>query len=314
MGRLYKLVIVFAVLLTGCEGESVETLKVGTSLWPGYEPLFLGKRHGHFNNSEITFVEYPVPAGAVRALINGSVQAATLTMDEVLKIKEVGVPIKVVLVINISEGGDVILARQGIRSVKDLKGKRVANEGSVLAQYLLARALEINGLSLADIRSVRLSSTMHETVFTDGGIDAVVTYEPAKTKLIRNGAAQIFSSADIPGEIVDVLVVTEKYLATHPEVVKDLVDGWYLSLATFDSDKVGAARIINERMHVGEAAVLASFDGMILPDRKRTNALLSGDDSHLYESLRGLAKTMRNHDLLKTNFDPVQLLNNDYVK
>lgn len=313
--RVAQIFTILAILLiAGCDNEKVETLQVGTPLWPGYEPLFLARDQGYFLNSSVSFVEYPIPAGAVRAMVNGSIQAATLTMDEVLKIVELGIPIKVVLVMDISAGGDVILARPQLNHIGELKGRRVAMEGSVLANYMLGRALELNGLERTDIQTITVNATEHEHVFNDEVIDAVVTYEPAKTHLLRNGAKILFSSSDIPGEIVDVLVVHENYLAKHPEVVRELITGWYRALQMLKQHPEVAAKIMSERLRISVEEVLASYNGINFPDKEKVKSMMQGEDVALRNSCAKLVNTMHHQGLLKKELDFSNLFSAEYLR
>ena len=157
-------------------------------------------------------VEYPSATGVLRAFRNKALEAAALTLDEALMLLEASLPVRVVTVLDISHGGDVILAHPEIETFGDLRGRRVGVEGGALGAYVLSRALQVHALTPADITIVQMDASEHEHGFADGAVDAVVTFEPMRTRLRAQGARQIFSSVEIPGEIVDVLVVHESVL------------------------------------------------------------------------------------------------------
>ena len=114
-------------------GEVVvaEPLAVGTNVWPGYEPLYLARNLGYYNDS-IRLVEYSSATEVLRAIRNKLIDVATLTLDEVLLLRQSGVDVRSVLVTDISNGGDVIVARPGIETLADLKGRKVGVESTAL--------------------------------------------------------------------------------------------------------------------------------------------------------------------------------------
>lgn len=130
-------------------------------------------------------------------------------MIEVLQVREhTPRSPQIVQVVDYSDGADMILARPGISSVAGLRGARVGVELASLGVYMLARALEQAGLSLADVEQVSMDRSTMQDSLARGNLDAVVTYPPTSVQLRRDGKAiASFSSADIPGEVIDVVAV-----------------------------------------------------------------------------------------------------------
>ena len=126
--RMVLLCCLMILLSGGCSREQAQTLRIGISLWPGYEPFFLARDLGFYDDLPVTIIEYPSLSGASRAMKNGTIDAVALTLDEVLLLINSGVDAQVVLVTNISDGGDVILARPKIESVEQLRGKTIVDD------------------------------------------------------------------------------------------------------------------------------------------------------------------------------------------
>jgi len=305
------LVALFALfLVAACAQPEPTPLRVGTSLWPGYEPLFLAETQHLYADQPINFIEYPSISGSVRAMLNGSIEAAALTMDEALMLMESKVPIKVVLITDFSDGGDALLAHPPIASIDQLRGKRVSLEISVLARYMLSRALQQYGLTFDDISIVDASVTEQVDLYQNNRADAFVSYEPTRTQLLKLGANELFSSKEIPGEIVDVVVVREDYLKQHPEQVRALVDGWYRALDQLENHPNASAQIISNRLKITSAEVLASFKGLKLPQRAQAAAMLGGT---LLQPAERLMQAMRQQGLLKGSVDLQALFSDEFV-
>ena len=212
LGMIVGAVMALAAL-AGCEKPADVPVAIGTNIWPGYEPGYIAKDNKLYGVTDVSLRQFPSATEVLRAFRNQSVDFAALTLDEALMLRQSGIAIKIFLITDISNGADAIIAKPDIASVQGLSGKKVGVENSALGAYVLGRALQQHGLSDRDIRQV--SITVDETVeaFTKNRVDAVVTFEPFKSQLLRGEARQIFDSREIPDEIIDVLVVREDFAA-----------------------------------------------------------------------------------------------------
>ena len=105
--------------------------------------------------------------------------------------------------------GEAILVPKSspIQSVAELRGKKVAfNKGSNV-HYLLVRALEAAGLTLADITSVYLAPADARAAFERGAVDAWVIWDP------YFAAAEVGSSARILADGTGLVPNHQFYLA-----------------------------------------------------------------------------------------------------
>ena len=300
--RLYLgglLLTVFIVALGACPNRTHAPLRLGTNVWPGYEPLYLARELGYFDTAPVTLVEYLSASEVMRAFRNQALEAAALTLDEALLLLQHQIPIRVVLVTDISHGGDVILGAPGLAHVTDLVGKRVGVESTALGAYLLSRALELHGMSLTDLTVAPLEVGEHAAAYKAGKVDAVVTFEPVRSQLLALGARELFTSREIPGEIVDVLVVRQAYLDAHPGPVRQVVDGWFRALEYFAAHPKEAANRMQKRLKLSPEDVLKSYDGLRLPDRAENDKLLGGPSPALLSIINRLQEVMLRKSLLQ---------------
>jgi len=311
-----NMIVVLTVLslLAGCSDlfESItdepQPMRIGSNVWPGYEPLYLARELGYYEELPISMVEYPSASEVLRAYRNGVIQAAALTMDEVLILADSGFDPRVVMLLDVSQGGDVILAQDGIHSMSELKGKRIGVENTALGAYILSRALALNGLLAGDVTLVSLEVNEHETAFTAGDVDAVVTFEPVRTKLLEVGAGLLFSSRDIPGEIFDVLVVDAEYLAQNREVVESLVQRWFQTLDYQRQNPQRAAEIIARRQQLSPEDYLSSMDGLKMVSHAENVRALSGPSAPVLEVMARLKNSMLENKLLRESVDVSELV------
>jgi len=226
----FVVALLLGLLLMGCAEKPQQPLRVSAVLWPGYEPLYLASKLGYFDDEPVQIIDYLSNTDAMLAFRNHNLEAGAFTFDEVLQLLADGMEIDVILVMDISDGGDVILANPELTSMADLKGKRIAVESSAVGGYVLARALELHGLSLDSITLVSTNAMEQQLAFESGQVDAAVSFDPYRTQLLKMGKREIFNSREMPNEIVDVLVVRRDYSQQHPQTVQKLVDGWFRAL------------------------------------------------------------------------------------
>lgn len=284
--------------LNGCDKDRTPLLRVGTNLWPGYAPLYLARSQGLLDTASIRLVELPSATQVMHELRNDNLEAAALTLDETLSLLAEGLDLRVVLVLDFSAGGDVLMAPPGVDSLKALKGRRVGVEGSAVGAIMLDSALQAGGLSIEEVEVVPVTLDRQLVAFRSGEVEAVVTFEPIRTKLLASGALILFDSSRIPGRIVDVLVVREGALSTHEEPLRALIQGHFEALEQLRREPVVAATRMAPRLGLSPDELLAAFAGMELPGLRRNRALFSVSPSPLEETTASLASLMLARGLL----------------
>lgn len=312
---LYTLLILLPLaVLQGCSPSSEQPFRVGTTLWPGYEPLHLAASLNYFDHDSISLIDSTSPHGSIQGLRNGDLDAIAITLDEVLLLLDQGIDLKVVLVFDFSDGGDAIMANKDLKSVKELKGRRVGLESTALGTYMLSRALNLNGLSLEDVEAVSMKVSSQPQAMSQGKVDAVVTFDPVRSQLLEAGAHELFTSRNIPREIVDVLAVRSEYLEQNPQHVRNLIKGWYQALDYLAQQPRSAASIIGKRLQQTPEEVLAGMNGIQLPDHEATVKLMAGGDgSSLVKTGGRLAKMMHDKQILSNTPDVHSLFTTRYM-
>ena len=302
------------LVLGSCEKNSapqatIPPLMIGTNVWPGYEPLYLARDLGYYKDEALRLVEYSSATQVIQAFRNGAVQAAALTLDEVLLLRQNQIDARVVLINDISNGSDAILGRPEMRTLADLRGKRVGVENTALGAFFLARALQVENIPQDAIRIVTLEVDEHVDAFRNASIDAVVTFEPVRSTLVREGASLLFDSSRIPGEIVDVIVIREQDIKIHRPRIKQLINGWYQALEYLEHSRDDACERMARRLGITPEEVLESYQGIELPSHEATLELLEGDNPKLAATARNLLESMQRTGVILGEIDLENLVN-----
>ncbi len=300
--------------LVGCIQNPPDPLRVGFIVWPGYESLFLARDLGHYKDTPIRLVDYPSNSEVIRAFRNQNLQAAALTLYEALLVAETEPDVRVVLILDSSNGADAILAKPEIKTLQAIKGKRVGVESGALGGFILTRALEKVNLMPKDVQIVSLGLSEHEQAFKRRKVDAVVTSEPTGSKLLAKGANLLFDSSNIPGEILDVLVVRDELLNKQTSAVQDLLDGYFSALNYLRENPQDAARRIAPREGVTPQQFLKSLEGIQIPDLEENQNILAKNNTSSNEKVKKVAQFMVDNKLLQKRIDPTSLFEASIVK
>lgn len=251
-----------AFLLSGsARGAASIPATVGVVNWIGYGPLYCAVAKGYYVERGwdvrlVTFSDNSLMSGALEG---GELDASTLTYDQVILADARGWNLKVVMPVDYSTGGDAILASGAIRTVRDLKGRKVAFQPLSPSDFLLGYALAQVGLSEKDIQPVSTTPEGVPGIMASGAVDAGVTYEPSVSMILGLGGGKkyhiLLSSRAARGMITDVLAVRADTIVKDPAMVDALVRGTMDGLAFMQARPDEAARIISKAIGITPAQV-----------------------------------------------------------
>jgi NitT/TauT family transport system substrate-binding protein len=191
-------------------------LTIAYSDWPGWVAWEIGIQKGWFKeagvNVDFKWFEY-LPS--MEAFSAGKVDAVTVTNGDALVTGSSGSRSVCILINDYSNGNDMVVAKPGITSVAQLKGKKVGVEVGVVSHLLLLSALKSAGLTQKDIQVVNVPTDQTPQTLKSGKVDAIVAWQPNSGAALREvpGSTAIFTSANVPGLIYDLLCVSPKSFA-----------------------------------------------------------------------------------------------------
>ena len=247
-----------AAVAAGCRSPKASgptRITLGFTAWPGWLPWEVAKEQGLFakNGLNVELKYFTNYTDSLLALETGALDANSQTLNDTLISVSAGAKQTVVLVNDNSTGNDKIIARDGITSVADLKGRKVAIVQGTVDHYLLLLALGQAGLGQQDVvLDPQSTNAAAATAFAGGQVDAVSASAPFTTKALqRPGSHAIATSAEFPGAIPNHLVVRPALIHDHPEAVQALVDTWFDTLRWIKSHKDTAVAVMARTSGVG---------------------------------------------------------------
>lgn len=276
--------------------------------WPGYEPLQLAAESGYLGHNHVSIVEFSSATQGARAFRNRVIDAVALTLDEVLLLAQNVPDLRIVLVLDVSNGGDVILGRPGIETIAHLRGRKVGYESTALGAFVLGRALELNGMVPKDVIPVSVSVDDHQRAFRAGEVDAVVTFEPVRSLLLAEGAQLLWDSSMIPGEIVDVLITRQEFVDSRQEDLAVLIRSWFQVLDGFRTRPDDFLPQLARQLALSPDAARLAYTGLVLGDASENQRQFISGKPLLHAAVKRLESSMRGSGLLREPLNFSQLI------
>lgn len=307
------LAIFYAIIFLGCTQAPQDPIRIASSPWPGYEPLYLARDLGFFEGKNVNLFELPSSDITMESFRNHSTDLATLTLDETLELIQDDVPLRILFALDISDGGDAVMATPDIKKLSDIKGKRISITNIPLGQYMLSRLLDKAGLQRSDVEVFPMADTHQLDFYKQGKADVVITYDPVKTKLAELGMHVIFDSSDIPNEIFDLLLVHEDIYNKRREELCDIAQQWFRTLDYIKNNKLEASQSISRRLGLKVDQYDEMMTGLIFPGRKENKKLFSGLQPAIVAPAKKLSTIMQANKQLKSNVNISTTLAPDFL-
>ena len=286
-----------ATLFSPLASQAAEKLKIGTVVWAGYGPFYVADKLDLFkpHGLDVDLQFFNDPALIPTAMVSRALDGGMLTYDQVVASVAKGLRHRVVMPIDFSNGGDAIVADASIQSIADFKGKKVGFNPLSPSDFLLAYALQQNGMSDKDIDAVNMTPEGIPGAMASGNLPVGVTYEPNVSQILSMGGGDkfkvVYSSKDAPGLITDVLVFDEA-----------LIQGYLDGLTYLQAHPEESAKIIGDVLGVSaEEAVEQMAGAYNIPLAEMGKSFTPGDDTHSFHGSGAIiAKLLKDNGQIPT--------------
>jgi NitT/TauT family transport system substrate-binding protein len=174
----------------------------------------------------VEVIPFESPTDGKNAVLTGTVDTCIHGIAAFLLGAAAGEP--VVIVANANNGGMAVMAgvKTGIKTIKDLKGKKVAIHPGSTQEAVILERLRMEGMSIKDIQPIRLMFSDHPAALARGDVDAYVGAEPAPGISLANGTGRLveYPYSTPIGPLNMILSASERAIKENPERIKLIVD------------------------------------------------------------------------------------------
>ena len=218
-----------ASLLFTSLSNAAAPLKIGYSDWPGWVAWQVAIDKGWFKEAgaDVQFEWFDYVA-SMDAFAAGKIDGVLVTNGDALVTGSGGAKNTMILVTDYSNGNDMIIAKPGIKNLKDLKGKKIGLETGFVEHLLLLKGLEKAGMKESDVIIVNTKTNETPQALASGDLSAIAAWQPNSGEAMSRvpGSKPIYTSADEPGLIYDVLTVNPASLSSRKADWKKVALVW----------------------------------------------------------------------------------------
>jgi NitT/TauT family transport system substrate-binding protein len=303
----FALVLAFASCNSGGKTGEKQKVTIGMITFPGYAPLYLAKEKGYFGDLDVNLVRIEAIGDLRAALSSGKIDMYASTYDIFQANQGSDVPGIGFMLIDESHGADGIVGAEGLNSIIDLKGKKLAGEPGLPPYFLLQYLLNKENLSMNDIDFKDIATQDAGAAFTSGSVDAAAIYEPFLSNSVtaRPGSKIIVSSAQAPNLLADLLFASDKLYKEHPEALKKVADGWFKALDYTKAQPDSAYTIMAKAFEVTKQEMI-DFKSVMTWYNKEDNLAMfnKSNPTNVYQIFQEVGDVLEKNGSAKLRFKP----------
>jgi NitT/TauT family transport system substrate-binding protein len=221
--------LLLCLTLLAARAADAASMSLGYSDWPGWVAWQVAIDKGWLKEAglDINFNWFDYSA-SMDAFAAGKIDGDFVTNGDALVTGAGGARNLMIMATDYSNGNDMIVARPGIKTIQELKGKKIGIEIGLVEHLLLLDGLKKAGMTQNDVTLVNSKTNETPQVLASGQVDAIGAWQPNSGMAMKAvpGARPVYTSAQAPGLIYDVLMVSPASLAAHRAEYLKLIHVW----------------------------------------------------------------------------------------
>ncbi|MEW5858469.1 MAG: aliphatic sulfonate ABC transporter substrate-binding protein [Cyanobacteriota bacterium] len=257
--RFVSLLLLSIVLVIACNGRASITskpelppLRIAYNLWPGYFPMEIASEQGFFaaQGVKVEPVYSENYLAAITDFSAGKYDALITALGSVVSITGKTPDIQIVLATDQSAGADTVVVQRDIKSIADLKGKRLGVKLGDYGELFVIKMLESSGLTTDDVTLVDIQGEAIPAHIKSGDIQAGQTWYPYTLEAVEAGAKVLFTSKQTPGLIPSIIVFRNNVVRDHPEQIQAFVRAWFQAQDYWKTNPDESKALIAKRLNI----------------------------------------------------------------
>lgn len=298
--------------------DGLTKVTLGMVPWPAFELFYLADEEGIFekNGLDVEIQEFSSTTDNSTAFVGGQLDFSTYASSESIPPFAEGADFKIVLLADKSNGCEGLVANSKIKNVKDLKGKTVATQYCSVDHLLLLTLLKENGMKIDDINMVDMSIESAGNTFMSGKCDAACIWDPYFSQAKDNGGNVLYSTADNPDIISDVLAASSDMIKNNPDVVQAMVKSYYEAADYWREHTDEASEFMASKLGVSKEEFVSQMSGLIIPDAKMAIEAFTPANDYSYwgYTQNTVEKFMNEMGVIEANSDCGEMIDSSFVK
>ncbi|WP_152206311.1 putative urea ABC transporter substrate-binding protein [Marinobacter changyiensis] len=277
------------------------SIYVGWMPWGYGEDAGIVKKWADKYDIEINVVQINDYIESINQYTAGQYDGCVMTNMDALTIPAAGgVDSTALIVGDFSDGNDGVVLK-GESELSAIEGQRVNLVELSVSHYMLARGLETVGLSERDLTVVNTSDADLVSAYSSSDVTAVATWNPLLSEILKTPDSNlVFDSSQIPGEIIDLMIVNTEVLEANPKLGKALTGAWYEIMDRMQGDS-DEAKAVRTALADASGTDLAGYESQLASTRMfydAKDAVAFVNSPELQDTMQKVAEFSFQHGLL----------------
>lgn len=290
--------IIFALGINACDigdNNRLETLRLSLVSWPGFDIALYGTEAGLFQKRglDVELIRFQNAQDAARATIRGSLDAAFVPLWDVMQVDPGNESPVFVMVSNISHGSDGIVSQPEIKSVKDLRGKRVAAKLGTVNHLILLEALKLHNIKPEEVDIEDVSNEIGVQQMKEGKIDGAVLWQPllSDTAKAINGNI-VYTTKEINSLVIDGMVTRPSVVESKKEELTQFFLAWFDIMDAVETKPQEVFDTVGKALGQTGASFARDYAGLKKGDIAMNRQMFAPEGS-LQEAMEQIAEWLR---------------------
>ena len=298
MSKLLSYICIFIItgwLLFACRSpEPLKVqrppLKVNCVPFVGNIPVLIAQKKGFFKaqgvDVELSYGDYLQLQQADFSA--GKYDAIGLTLGDFIMLSATNPDMQAVMVVDESTGVDAVVAQSDIKTILDLKGKKLGADLGGFSEVFLSEMLKTSKLTSEDISLVKVDGLEVPQRIQNNAIQAGHTWEPYLSEALKLGANILFTSKQTPGLILDLIAFRGEVIRDRPEDIRAFVRAWLQGLSYWETNIPEGKEIASKAFNIPSNTI--SFEGIDLTDFAENQKIFQSDSpNYIYNTAKKYA-------------------------
>lgn len=229
---LCVLTLAVSLIVNACSlaPQQLAPLRVGITSWAGFDIVLYAQEAGLFKKRglDVQLIRFENQQDSTRAMLRGTLDATFVSLWDVVQSDSGSDKPAVLMVTNISHGADGIVAQPAIKSVANLRGKRVGAKLGTVNHLILLEALKLHQIKPEEVKIEDISNEIAVDLMQQGRLDAAVIWQPllGETAQAIKGNI-IFTTQEVESLVIDTLVSRSAITPTKKAELKQFIIAWF---------------------------------------------------------------------------------------
>ena len=298
MSKLLSYICIFIItcwLLFACHSpEPLKVkrppLKVSCITFFGYRPAIIAQEKGFFKaqgiDVELSYVDYSQLQQADFSA--GKYDGIGLTLGDFIILSATNPDMQAVMVVDESTGADVVVGQSDIKTILNLKGKKLGTHLGGFSEVFVSEMLKISKLTSDDVSLVKVEALEVSQRIQNNAIQAGHTWEPYLSEALKLGGNILFTSKQTPGLILDVVAFRGEVIRDRPEDIRAFVRGWLQALSYWETNIPEGNEIASQGLNIPSNTM--SLEGIDLTDFTENKKFFQSDSpTYIYKTAKKYA-------------------------